>query len=337
MITRFKANNFTAFKSLSIDFSPGINILIGENGTGKTHVMKALYSACCVIDKREERDMAQKLKAVFLPNTIGRLVHRTVGRSSGSIEIFRKNEGENMERFIQCRLTTLNKTECTKRQWSEDKRSPATYIPVKDMLANAPGFRSLFAEKHIHFEEIYSDIIDRALFPASRRKQSSESAKLLNILHKAISGRVIEKHEHFYLKNKAGELEFTLLAEGFRKLGLLFTLIQNETLTKGSVLFWDEPEANLNPKLSKTVVQILIELQKMGVQIFIATHDYALLKEFDLTVTAKDKILYHSLFYGMGREIEHTSIADFNELNPNVIDDAFDDMLDREIQKEIKK
>ena len=61
-------------------------------------------------------------------------------------------------------------------------------------------------------------------------------------------------------------------------------------------LFWDEPETNLNPKLMRSIIGILFELQRMGVQIFLATHDYVVLKELDLQSTKKDKILFHSLF-----------------------------------------
>jgi predicted ATP-dependent endonuclease of OLD family len=52
MITRFKASNFTVFTDLNVDFTSGINIFIGQNGTGKTHLLKAVYSACCLIDKK---------------------------------------------------------------------------------------------------------------------------------------------------------------------------------------------------------------------------------------------------------------------------------------------
>ncbi|HIJ26355.1 MAG TPA: ATP-binding protein, partial [Gammaproteobacteria bacterium] len=47
-------------------------------------------------------------------------------------------------------------------------------------------------------------------------------------------------------------------------------MIQNGTLLQGAVLCWDEPETNLNPRLMKTVVAILIELQRLGVQIFLS-------------------------------------------------------------------
>ncbi|MBQ7192121.1 MAG: AAA family ATPase [Paludibacteraceae bacterium] len=333
MITKFKADEFTAFTHLQINFSEGINILIGENGTGKTHVMKAIYSACCVSDKRLGRTFDDKLKAVFLPNTIGRLVHRKIGRASGKITIYREHDGK--DGYISCTITTLGKADVIHKNWIADKKNESIFIPVKDMLANAPGFRALYSQKDISYEEVYPDIIDKAFLPIPRGKQDDKIAKLLTILQGAIDGRVIEKQEHFYLKNKNGELEFPLLAEGFRKLGLLYTLIHNGTLTKGSVLFWDEPEANLNPKLSRVLVQVLLELQRLGVQIFISTHDYILLKEFQLAATEKDKICYHALYRGEDMEIQCQTTDNFSSIFHNAIDETLASILDREISNEI--
>ena len=58
-------------------------------------------------------------------------------------------------------------------------------------------------------------------------------------------------------------MDFSLEAEGLRKLGLLWKLIRNGLLEKGAILLWDEPEANLNPELYPLVAEILLELQKM--------------------------------------------------------------------------
>ena len=335
MITKFKAKDFTAFSDLQLQFTPGINILIGENGTGKTHVMKAVYSACCVVDKRIDRTFDQKIKSVFQPLSIGRLVHRHIGRGSGKVSVFRLNDN-NKECYISCLITTIGKTEVTGSGWKEDSKLEAIFIPVKDMLANAPGFRALYSQKELSYEEVYADIIDKAFLPIPRGKQDPKVTHLLNILKEAISGRVVEKKENFYLKNKAGELEFPLLAEGFRKLGLLYTLIHNGTLTKGSILFWDEPEANLNPKLAKTVVRILLELQRQGVQIFISTHDYVLLKEFQMAATEKDNLQYISLFRDSSGEIQHSVTSQFDDIEHNAIDDAYTDILDREINNQFK-
>ena len=333
MITRFKASYFTVFTELDMSFSSGINIFIGKNGTGKTHLMKVLYAASSVMGEKHDRTFAQKLNGVFMPNTIGRLVHRSKGRGKSAVTVYRRNPGENRDRYISCKITTLNHSEINQSAWKEGTHAESIFIPVKDMLANAPGFRSLFSQKQLAFEEVYLDIIDKAFIPVSRDGLDAERTKLLNILSKAMSGKVIDKQETFYLKNSSGELEFSLLAEGYRKLGLLYKLIQNGALIKGSMLFWDEPEANLNPQLSQTVVQILLELQRMGIQIFISTHDYVLLKEFELATTSKDNVIYHSLYKDNSGTICHTSTDNIADLYPNAIDETFSRILDDEIRK----
>ena len=80
------------------------------------------------------------------------------------------------------------------------------------------------------------------------------------------------------MKYGSSKVEFNLVAEGIRKIALLWQLMKNGTLEKGSVLFWDEPEANINPLHIPLIVDMLLELQQGGVQIFISTHDYILSK-----------------------------------------------------------
>ena len=46
ILKSIKLENFTVFENIICDFSPGINIFIGENGTGKTHLLKILYAFC---------------------------------------------------------------------------------------------------------------------------------------------------------------------------------------------------------------------------------------------------------------------------------------------------
>lgn len=333
MITSFKATNFTVFKDIKVEFSPGVNIFIGPNGTGKTHLLKAVYAASCLINNKIDTPLDLKINGVFMPSTIGRLVHRSIGRNSGEITISRRDEGDVKDRSITLKITTLNKTEIKQSGWAIDRTVETIFIPVKDMLANAPGFRSLFSQKKLAYEEIYLDIIDKALLPVARGRLTPERERLLKILNQSMSGKVIEKNETFYLKNKNGELEFTLLAEGFRKLGLLYRLIQNESLTHGSVLFWDEPEANLNPLLLRTVVKILLELSRMGVQIFLATHNYVLLKEFELASSNEDNVLYHTLYRDENDVIAHSSTLSLDTLEPNDIDETYSRIFDDEIQK----
>ena len=206
------------------------------------------------------------------------------------------------------------------------------------MLANAPGFRSLYAARSIHFEEIYSDILDRAFLPPLLGVPDEPRRQLLDTLRKSLEGKVRSEGEEFFLKSRNGKLEFTLLAEGLRKLGLLWLLIQNGALTEGSILFWDEPETNLNPKLFGPVVDILLELQRQGVQIFVATHDYLILKQLDLQTRSDDQVSYHALYRDDDTgDLVCNTTESYRAIDPNAISEAFSDVYDREIRRSLEK
>jgi ABC-type transport system involved in cytochrome c biogenesis ATPase subunit len=43
MLKRLEIHNFTVFGKASFDFSPGLNMVVGTNGTGKTQLLKLGY------------------------------------------------------------------------------------------------------------------------------------------------------------------------------------------------------------------------------------------------------------------------------------------------------
>lgn len=331
MLKEIKIERFTAFDDLDVKLSEGINVLIGANGTGKTHLMKLLYGAMQQADSRTEKNMDQTLQGLFLPDSLGRLVKRSTGRGKGSFIVYR-NDGDGVDRSLRYELTSLGKSQTVNsRIWSRSQRYNIVYIPVKDMLANSPGFKSLYERRELYFESVYADIISLALLPPTKGHATKEKSVLIEMIQDIINGKVEKKDEKFYLKNAQGNLEFTLLAEGYRKLGLLYSLIQNESISSGSVLFWDEPEANLNPSLASKVVKILLELQRMGTQVFIATHDYVILKELELGMDpSQDKVAFHALYFENGKVNCQTAYS-LNEINHNAINDTFDSLVVRTI------
>ena len=333
-ITRLKLQRFTAFEDLDFRPSRGINVLVGANGTGKTHLMKVAYAACDV--SKTGNSFAEKLLRVFMPSrrSIGRLVKRRGKSSTCTVDLSRGELRLGLS-FSSHAKTPASADVTGASRWNAAPVE-CVYIPVKEMLANAPGFRSLYAQREIHFEEIYDDIVARAYIPVLRGPMTRERKRLLASLQRTIAGKVTVKNEEFYLRNQEANLEFSLLAEGMRKLGLLWLLIRNGTLPDGSVLFWDEPETNLNPKLFGSVIGILLELQRIGVQIFIATHDYGILKELDLQGTKEDEIAYHSLHRDSGDdEIACHTVHSYLDIHPNAIAEAFTDLYDREVARSL--
>ena len=49
-----------------------------------------------------------------------------------------------------------------------------------------PGFRSLYAERSIHFEETYRDVLDRAYLPPPLGAPGAQRRKLMEKLRKAL-------------------------------------------------------------------------------------------------------------------------------------------------------
>ena len=333
-ITKVYLERFTAFDDLDVEVSPGINVLVGANGTGKTHFMKVCYAACAIT--KTDISFAEKLVRIFLPsgNALGRLVQRRGASTTGKVKISSDEASLAASFSNHSKSPTSARVSIQDRGWSISP-TESVYIPVKEMLSNAPGFLSLHATRAIHFEEIYADVLHRAYFPLLRGPMDKPRRRLLAILENAIDGKVRVQNEEFFLRNKQGNLEFSLLAEGMRKLGLLWLLIQNGTLLSGSVLFWDEPETNLNPKLYGPLMEVLLELQRLGVQIFLATHDYVILRELDLQAREDDKIAFHSLYRTEEGKIAcHTSNSYFH-VHPNAIAEAFDTIYDREVRRSL--
>jgi AAA15 family ATPase/GTPase len=77
-------------------------------------------------------------------------------------------------------------------------------------------------------------------------------------------------------------MEMHLVAEGLRKLATVARLIATGSLLDKGYLFWDEPEANLNPKVVKTVAKTILQIAQSGIQVFIATHSLFLLRELHI-------------------------------------------------------
>lgn len=335
-LTRIRLDRFTAFRRLDLELTPGINVFIGANGTGKTHLLKVAYAACDAA--KTGVNVAEKLTRVFLPSgrAIGRLVKRQRGSAQGAAEIWRGARRLRVS-FNNYATTPATATVTGQTQWSADAVE-SVFIPVKEMLSNGPGFRSLYAQREVHFEEIDADLLDRAYRPVLRGPVESKRERVLKALQAAVEGKVSVRNEEFFLRDRHGNLEFTLLAEGVRKLGLLWLLVRNGTLLNGSVLFWDEPETSLNPRVFGVVIDILLQLQRMGVQVLLATHDYAILKELELLMRTDDRVRFCTLYRDEADgELTYEAARFPFELDHSPIAEAFTSLYDRAVEHSLRR
>ena len=158
------------------------------------------------------------------------------------------------------------------------------YLPTRELLTIYPRFVSVYDSHHLEFEETWRDTCDLLSGLTLKGKRADATAALLEPLETALGGKVVlDNNGRFYLNIPgSGNMEMPLVAEGHRKLAMLARLILNGVVQAQSYLFWDEPEANLNPRLIRLAAQVIQALCLRGVQVFIATHSFFLLKELDL-------------------------------------------------------
>lgn len=336
-LTKIAAENFTVFEDIKIPFCEGLNVLVGENGVGKTHIMKLAYAACQA--SKHDVSFSQKTTMLFRPDQsgIGRLVNRGKSGSNKamvSVESDTAKIGMTFSTKTRKWDAEINSEEKWEKQMSD---LTSVFIPAKEILSNAWNLDAAVKMGNVEFDDTYLDIIAAAKIDISRGVNSTVRKKYLDILQKISNGKVTLNEDRFYLKpGTQAKLEFNLVAEGLRKIALLWQLIKNGTLEKGSVLFWDEPEANINPKYIPVLAELLIMLETEGVQIFVSTHDYFLSKYIEVKRRQDSKVQYISLYKNENSKVLCEIAPEFELLEYNAIMDTFRQLYREEIGVALK-
>jgi len=60
MLKRLDLNNFTVFERASLNFAHGLNVIVGENGSGKSHLLKIAYSVMAASAEEGKKPTAGK-------------------------------------------------------------------------------------------------------------------------------------------------------------------------------------------------------------------------------------------------------------------------------------
>ena len=81
--------DFTGFSSEEIEFGAQLTVVVGENGSGKSNILRAAYAGIASLASLDtgrpvkaqvQNVLASKLSGVFRPDSLGRLVRRAQGR-----------------------------------------------------------------------------------------------------------------------------------------------------------------------------------------------------------------------------------------------------------------
>ena len=298
MLQWLELNNFAAFSKARLEFARHLNVIVGDNGTGKTHLLKLPYAAMAVsAEESKKRNgrvsktvvqtrLAEKLVNVFRPESLGRLAHRQQGRSRSEVWFKFSEPGTSLAFSFAATSRSEVTVDVSPLAWSG--RAPV-YLPTRELLTIYPGFVPLYESRDLEFEETWRDTCLLLGASALRGPRRKAVASLLEPLEEQIGGRVVlERNGRFYLApTGGGSMEMPLVAEGWRKIAMLARLIATGSLLDEGCLLWDEPESNLNPRLIREVAKAILRICAAGVQVVVATHSLFLLREFEILLESE--------------------------------------------------
>lgn len=308
-VSSLKAEVFGPFEAINVEFSPSLNVIVGDNSTGKSQLLKLLYATTRSLKenpgaaKRElQPAIADKLVGTFRPDSLGRLSRRVQGTARSHVQLKLTGLGTPLDFSFSSRSRT--EVDIAKHPAVTLEEDQPVYMPSHELLSLGANFVSLYDTYETPFEETWRDTVRLLLLPALRGPRRRRANELLKPFSELLQGGTVsEGGGRFYLHQPGiGNLEAPLLAEGHRKLAMIVRLISSGALLESGYLFWDEPEANLNPSSQKAVAHALIHLARHGVQIFVATHSTFLLRELEMTLEDTEEITPR--FIGLERSVE---------------------------------
>ena len=336
MLKQLTLNHFTVFKDARFDFGPGLNLLVGDNGTGKTQVLKLGYLFCRawpdltarrsrVNVQRAEAYLDERLAGLFRVSDIGGLIrrgHKNGARLAAAVDghiptlQFRLASDapspspglpEPMPWAVQIKRSKDQPARVVAEQIPDEAAVNAfmprpIFVPSKEIVSLFKGLIGLFeGYRNFPLDDTYRDLA----VSLSTLEPMAASELLPGVgqrIQKLLGGDlVLEDGDLVFVREDGSRLESQLLAEGHRKLALLIYMLRYGVIERGSTLFWDEPEANLNPAAIRLLAEALHALAGLGVQVILATHSLFLLREFEiLQLQAQGARRVPAHYFGLG-------------------------------------
>jgi len=295
MITKAAFTNYGPIKEIKLGKLSKINLIIGANGSGKTFLLKALYSATRTLEEykrgKEQRSasdiLKDKLYWTFQAAKIGDLVTKgAAGKLTANIN-FDGNEFQ----------FTFGKETARQINFLENHVKPLTsnsiFLPAKEVISlQKIILKTREVDKLFGFDDTYLDLARALRQTLKQGKNYAGFSKARKKIKDIVGGRIEYDQtidEWIYRNEKNQKFEVGVTAEGIKKIAILDTLLGNRYLDTNSIIFIDEPESALHPTAIAKLLDIIYLLSDCGIQFFLASHSYFVIKKLFL-ITQEHKV-----------------------------------------------
>jgi AAA15 family ATPase/GTPase len=333
MINSVRTNNFGPLTDLQWNNLGNINLILGPNSCGKTFLLKALYSAIRTLEDYRRGDdqrtaseiLQEKLYWTFQSDKIGDIV--TKGAESPLSFKMQMDNHDFCYSFGSSTVKQISELE----NHNPKRESNSIFLPAKEVLSiHHIILKSREIDKVFGFDDTYLDLARAIRQAPEKGKNFDEFARSRLKLEEIIGGKIEFDELTGKWLFKKGNAKFTIgsTAEGIKKIAIVETLLGNRYLDDKSVVFIDEPESALHPDAIGTLLEIVALLAERGIQFFMASHSYFVVKKLLLIAMEKNLSIPVISF-----EEDRWNIADLREGMPsNSIIQASIDLYMKEVQ-----
>lgn len=288
MIQAVKIENLGTIDNVTFRNFRNINLIIGENGTGKSFLLKALYSAMKTAEDYKRGDdirstadiLSERLRWCFQTEKLGDIVKK----GSDAPLVFEMFWNDKKFSYSFTENATVKVTNVTND--INPLKSNSVFIPAKEVLSLYNIIlKSREVDRIFGFDDTYYDLAKALRVAPQRGKNYSVFAKSRDLLKEIIDGKVEydDKSGKWYYKKGNQKFSIGATSEGVKKIAILDRLLANGYLTKSSVIFIDEIESALHPTAISEFLDIIDTIAfEMGIQVFIASHSYFVIKKLYL-------------------------------------------------------
>jgi AAA15 family ATPase/GTPase len=292
MLKSLSLHNFGPLEDLSWSALGRINLVLGPNGCGKTFLLKALYATMRTIEgyKRGQEDktaaeiLVEKLRWTFQADKIGGLVTKGADAPLSCSVVF----DDQPFRFSFGKETT--KQISSLENHVPPRPGNSIFLPAKEVLSlHHIILESREQKKQFGFDDTYLDLARALRTTTGKGKNFAEFAQSRRMLEEMLDGKVVydEKSAAWFFRKGNQKFELGVTAEGIKKIAILDTLLGNRYLDTSSIVFIDEPESALHPAAIAQLLDIVAVLSERGLQFFMASHSYFVVKKLYLLALEK--------------------------------------------------
>lgn len=287
MLTSVTLERFGPIHRLAWRGLSPINVITGENGSGKTFLLKGLYSAVRALEEAGrghdprtlEAVLFEKLYWTFQAAKIGDLVEKG---ADGPLSFEMRLDGR---RFAYGFGKDTSRSISNLSSDVPARGANSVFLPAKEVLSLTNVILKTREQDQLFgFDDTYLDLV-RALQirrqPGGNYPQFAQSRKRLEDI---VGGRAEydDASGRWHFRRGTTRYAIEVTAEGIKKIAILDMLLGNRYLSPESIIFIDEPEAALHPSAVVKFLEIIATLAAAGIQFFIATHSYFVIKQLYL-------------------------------------------------------